>query len=63
MSKNVSKKATYNKQQKEISVAWRFYVVIGVIIVVYACLIARSAFIQVIEPDMLKNVKTDQIKQ
>jgi cell division protein FtsI (penicillin-binding protein 3) len=50
MSKVVKKKA--DKQQ--ISVAWRFYVVVGVIVFVYAGLLARSAYIQIIEPDMLK---------
>lgn len=42
------------KQQKNISVAWRFYLVLGIILLVYSGLIARSAYIQVIEPDMLK---------
>jgi cell division protein FtsI (penicillin-binding protein 3) len=50
MSKVVKKKS--DKQQ--ISVAWRFYVVVGVIVFVYAGLFARSAYIQIIEPDMLK---------
>jgi len=50
MSKLVKKQA--DKQQ--ISVAWRFYVVVGLIVLVYAGLLARSAYIQIIEPDMLK---------
>ena len=50
MSKLVKKQL--DKQQ--ISVAWRFYVVVGVIVFVYAGLLARSAYIQIIEPDMLK---------
>ena len=43
-----------NEKYKPITVAWRFYVVLGVILFVYSGLIARSAYIQVIEPDMLK---------
>lgn len=50
MSKLVKKQV--DKQQ--ISVAWRFYVVVGLIVLVYAGLLARSAYIQIIEPDMLK---------
>lgn len=44
------------KQQdkQQISVAWRFYVVVGLIVLVYAGLIARSAYIQIIEPEMLQ---------
>nr|WP_223271536.1 penicillin-binding transpeptidase domain-containing protein [Colwellia hornerae] len=45
-------KKQIDKQQ--ISVAWRFYVVVGLIVLVYAGLLARSAYIQIIEPDMLK---------
>nr|WP_310734068.1 penicillin-binding transpeptidase domain-containing protein [Colwellia sp. BRX9-1] len=45
-------KKQVDKQQ--ISVAWRFYVVVGLIVFVYAGLLARSAYIQIIEPDMLK---------
>ncbi len=36
------------------TVAWRFYLVLVVIALVYAGLAARTAYIQVIEPDMLK---------
>ena len=39
---------------KQISVAWRFYVVVALIVFVYAGLLARSAYIQIVEPDMLK---------
>lgn len=39
---------------KPATLAWRFYVVLGVIGFVYAGLAARTAYIQVIEPDMLK---------
>nr|WP_322787103.1 penicillin-binding transpeptidase domain-containing protein [Thalassotalea agarivorans] len=45
-----SKKTT----QKPNTVAWRFYVVIGAIVLVYFALTARAAYIQIIEPDMLK---------
>jgi len=51
MSKNVNKR---NDKYKPTTVAWRFYVVLGVILFVYSGLLARSAYIQVIEPDMLK---------
>nr|WP_310649650.1 MULTISPECIES: penicillin-binding transpeptidase domain-containing protein [unclassified Colwellia] len=40
--------------KQQISVAWRFYVVLGLIVFVYVGLLARSAYIQIIEPDMLK---------
>lgn len=43
-----------NDKYKPTTVAWRFYVVLGVILFVYFGLMARSAYIQVIEPDMLK---------
>ncbi len=36
------------------TVAWRFYLVLAVIALVYSGLVARTAYIQVIEPDMLK---------
>jgi cell division protein FtsI (penicillin-binding protein 3) len=39
---------------KSTTAAWRFYVVVAVIALVYVGLLSRSAFIQVIEPDMLK---------
>jgi len=51
MSKKVNKR---NDKYKPTTVAWRFYVVLGVILFVYSGLLARSAYIQVIEPDMLK---------
>lgn len=47
MTKPVSK-------YKQATPAWRFYLVIGVIACVYLGLVARTAYIQVIEPDMLK---------
>lgn len=34
--------------------AWRYYVVIGIVVLIYGGLLVRSAYIQVIEPDMLK---------
>ncbi|GHE95185.1 peptidoglycan D,D-transpeptidase FtsI family protein [Thalassotalea profundi] len=37
------------------TVAWRFYVVLSVVVLIYVSLAARSAYIQVIEPDMLKH--------
>jgi len=36
------------------TVAWRFYVVLAAVVLIYAGLMARSAYIQVFEPDMLK---------
>ncbi|MDO6444685.1 penicillin-binding transpeptidase domain-containing protein [Colwellia sp. 1_MG-2023] len=39
---------------KPTTVAWRFYLVLGVIVLVYFGLAARTAYIQVVEPEMLK---------
>jgi cell division protein FtsI (penicillin-binding protein 3) len=36
------------------TVAWRFYVVLAAVVLIYAGLMARTAYIQVFEPDMLK---------
>lgn len=46
--------ATKVSKYKQITASWRFYLVIGVIVLVYFILIARTAYIQVIEPEMLK---------
>ncbi len=43
-----------SKQYNQNTVAWRFYVVLGAIVLIYAGLMARTAYIQVFEPDMLK---------
>jgi len=51
VSKTVNKRADTFKAT---TVAWRFYVVLAVIVFIYAGLLARSAYIQVFEPDMLK---------
>ncbi len=40
--------------QKPTTVVWRFYVVLGIVALIYSGLLARTAYIQVIEPDMLK---------
>ncbi len=45
---------TTTANYKPITVAWRFYLVLAVIGLVYAGLVARTAYIQVIEPEMLK---------
>ena len=45
------KKSTQNNPN---TVAWRFYVVLAAVVLIYAGLMARTAYIQVIEPDMLK---------
>ncbi|AWB68746.1 peptidoglycan glycosyltransferase FtsI [Saccharobesus litoralis] len=42
-----------NKQKQAVG-RWRFYVVFGVILLVFASIIARAAYIQVIQPDMLR---------
>ena len=50
-------KASVNKtvaSSIQATTTWRFYVVIGVIVLIYAGLVARTAYIQVIEPEMLK---------
>nr|WP_310650249.1 penicillin-binding transpeptidase domain-containing protein [Colwellia sp. MB02u-6] len=36
------------------TVAWRFYVVLAAVVLIYAGLMARTAYIQVFEPEMLK---------
>lgn len=41
-------------QIKPNTMAWRFYVVLGAVVLIYAGLMARAAYIQVVEPDMLK---------
>jgi cell division protein FtsI (penicillin-binding protein 3) len=46
----MKKSAQYNPN----TVAWRFYVVLGAVVLIYAGLMARTAYIQVFEPDMLK---------
>ncbi len=38
---------------KPTTIAWRFYVVLGLIFLVYGGIVARAAYIQVIEPDVL----------
>jgi cell division protein FtsI (penicillin-binding protein 3) len=49
----MNKKAS-NRSSQPTTPAWRYYVVIGIVVLIYAGLLARSAYIQVIEPDMLK---------
>jgi len=46
-------KATLAKNKPTTS-AWRFYVVMAVIVLIYTALLARTAYIQVVEPGMLK---------
>lgn len=50
MNKPVKKSIQHNPK----TVAWRFYVVLTAVVLIYAGLMARTAYIQVIEPDMLK---------
>lgn len=48
------KKAKRNQDNyKPTTIAWRFYVVLGLICLVYTGLVARAAYIQVIEPGSL----------
>lgn len=49
----MNKKAS-NRSSQPTSIAWRYYVVIGIVVLIYSGLLARSAYIQIIEPDMLK---------
>jgi len=49
----MSKKAG-NRSSQPTTTAWRYYVVIGIVVLIYGGLFARSAYIQIIEPDMLK---------
>lgn len=51
MSLNVNKRSD---KYKPTTVAWRFYVVLGVIVFIYSGLLVRSAYIQIVEPEMLK---------
>lgn len=51
MKDRVSKKTA---KYQPTTIAWRFYLVLAVIVLVYIGLAARTAYIQVIEPDMLK---------
>lgn len=53
VSVSVSKKAG-NRSNQPTTTAWRFYVVLGIVALIYVGLLARSAYIQIIEPDMLK---------
>jgi cell division protein FtsI (penicillin-binding protein 3) len=46
-------KATLAKNKPTTS-TWRFYVVMVVIVLIYTALLARTAYIQVVEPEMLK---------
>jgi len=46
-------KARLSKNKPSTS-TWRFYVVMAVIVLIYTALLARTAYIQVVEPEMLK---------
>lgn len=41
-------------KNKTATVAWRFYVVLFLVVFIYGSLLARSAYIQIIEPDALQ---------
>jgi cell division protein FtsI (penicillin-binding protein 3) len=47
-------KKVRNRSSQPTTTAWRYYVVIGIVVLIYSGLLARSAYIQIIEPDMLK---------
>ena len=47
-------KVNKKNNNKPTTAAWRFYLVLGIVVLIYLALAARTAFIQVIEPDMLK---------
>jgi cell division protein FtsI (penicillin-binding protein 3) len=49
----MNKKAS-NRSSQPTTTAWRYYVVIGIVVLIYSGLLARSAYIQIVEPDMLK---------
>lgn len=53
VSVSVSKKAS-NRSSQPTTIAWRYYVVLAIVTLIYGGLLARSAYIQIIEPDMLK---------
>ena len=53
VSLSVNKKAS-NRSSQPTTNAWRYYVVLAIVALIYAGLLARSAYIQIIEPDMLK---------
>lgn len=48
-------KTKLNKPAKQGTIVWRFYVVLGIITFVYCGLLARTAYIQIIEPGMLQH--------
>ena len=52
LAKKISK-ARLSKNKPSTS-TWRFYVVMAVIVLIYTALLARTAYIQVVEPEMLK---------
>jgi len=52
LAKKISK-ARFSKNKPSTS-TWRFYVVMAVIVLIYTALLARTAYIQVVEPEMLK---------
>lgn len=55
MSKTIAKNSgKHSSALKPTTAAWRFYVVAGIVALIYTGLFARAAYIQVIEPDMLK---------
>lgn len=56
MSEKVTKQSGKAKlaKNKPTTATWRFYVVMAVIVLIYVALLSRTAFIQIVEPDMLK---------
>ena len=56
MSEKVAKQSgkARTAKNKPTTATWRFYVVMTVIVLIYVALISRTAYIQIVEPDMLK---------
>lgn len=48
------KKKAGNRSSQPTTITWRYYLVIAIVALIYLGLLARAAFIQIVEPDMLK---------
>ena len=57
----MNKQAKNTKQKQATAVTWRFALVISLIVFVYLGLATRSAYIQVIEPDMLQKHAANRV--
>ena len=55
MSEKSAKNSGMAKSAKDKpTTTWRFYVVMALVFLIYTALIGRAAYIQIIEPEMLK---------